>query len=162
MKSWAKIVLTVPLCLFAQEGMPQTTGNLLLEMCTSEEEIFEALCAVYLDASLGGQHVGAGAAFLEMLNRSVMYLPQGAYEEIRDLSRSRVLGVCTPEGASGDQIADIVVKYLTDNPADRHENAAGLVYLALAEACAEAGVSRQGFHKAMKRPALSRWRSTSC
>jgi hypothetical protein len=41
---------------------------------------------------------------------------------------------CLPDGVQAQQAVDVVVKFLTEHPADRNFNAASLVYAAIEEA----------------------------
>jgi hypothetical protein len=122
------------LALFATVASAQTNGNMLHEWCMSEEEVFQALCAVYVEGVNQGRELGAISAYLDMIPRVVLQLSDESFSEIKSLRVSDLLGYCPPDGATGDQIIDIVKKFLVDNPARRHETASVLVASALNDA----------------------------
>lgn len=122
------------LALFASVASAQATGNSLHEWCMSKEEAFQALCAVYIEGVNQGRELGAISAYLDMIPRVVLQLSDESFAEIKSLRVSDLLGYCPPDGATGDQIIDIVKKFLIDNPARRHETASVLVTSALNDA----------------------------
>ena len=91
------------------QRVSKTTGNELLEACEGSEPFQQAFCLGYVT---GASDVdGAeGAAFPER-RRS-----------------------CVPDSVSNGQLKDVVVKYLKDNPEERHILAAILVVKSVAKA----------------------------
>ena len=60
----------------------------------------------------------------------------GVYDTVTNLAYMKTLGAspCVPGGVTPAQMADVVIKYLTENPKDRNISAASLVAGALADA----------------------------
>lgn len=112
----------------------QTTGNALKEWCEDPEEVFQALCAVYIEGVRGGLEYGAISTYLDFISRIVFELSEQTYSEVKALRTSDLLGICQPAGVTGDQIIDVVKKFLEENPERRHEDASALVYSALFDA----------------------------
>lgn len=80
------------------------TGNTLLAMCETDKNT----CTAY---------IGGVTDFLELM------------QSRGDLSQK----VCIPSASDLGQLADVVIKALRADPAKRHEGAAGLAAVALAD-----------------------------
>jgi hypothetical protein len=84
-------------------------GNVLLYVCTSSDPKNRGFCYVYMTA------VGDTLAFMRTV--------------IKD-----EYPICVRGNVTSAQMADVVVKYIRDNPKDRHLNAATIAALAFKEA----------------------------
>jgi hypothetical protein len=82
------------------------TGNDLHEVCQSTEGFHEVMCTVYI--------AGVNDAMVTVI----------ASKAIKPL-------YCLPKHVDGEQLADIVRKYLKNNPASRHTAASSIVMIAL-------------------------------
>ena len=90
-------------------GLSWWTGNEFLEMCRSQ-----------LVTPMYGTCVGYVAAVSE------------ATPWMYDAQTPNIPKVCYPKGATLIQLVDVVVQYLEENPAKRHQPALVSVYLAFA------------------------------
>jgi Ssp1 endopeptidase immunity protein Rap1a len=104
----AGFILLVSASAHAQR-VSTTTGNELLESCEAKGSFKEAFCLGYI----------TGVTDLDQMNASV-------FPEHR---RS-----CVPENVTNGQIRDVIVRYLTDHPEERHMLAAILVAEAMGKA----------------------------
>lgn len=96
------------------QSVTSTTGNNLLEHCQSKQ-------GANVQSTVNS---GACYGYINGVVDSI-----ALYQDVLKAGRA----VCIPE-APVKQIRDVVVQYLTNNPAHRHEDAAGLAYLALLKA----------------------------
>lgn len=85
------------------------TGSQLLEFCTSKNAILRSACLAYVEGAV------------DLLNDVQEDLP----------TKSKV---CVPAGMGGEQVMDIVVRYLQAHPEKRQYTAAQEVVLALLQA----------------------------
>lgn len=93
-------------------------GNGLLELCGDPRESNgHNLCAFYSLGVVDGLEFGAAGA----AGRT-------------GLDTSAVKTICPPAGYTGIQLADIVLKWLEDNPANRAEHGALVVIRAMRDA----------------------------
>ena len=98
------------------EVAAQKTGDSLHDWCNSTDEVFQALCAVYIEGAWNGQQRGAGIAFLTVFNTVALEVEQDTLETLKTMTAGRALGVCVPAGAIGAQLQEIIVKFLSDHP----------------------------------------------
>ncbi|ETX13276.1 hypothetical protein OCH239_12630, partial [Roseivivax halodurans JCM 10272] len=109
---------------FASEASAQQIdGNELYEACRSENAVMAGFCIGYIVGQVEGQSWGAFVAS-EQLMPSVN--TQSANKTINEL-----VGHCTPDNASNEQLRDVVLAYLSGSPESRHESARVLVWLAM-------------------------------
>jgi hypothetical protein len=89
------------------DGAPDFSGNALYQACTAEVIDGSAFCRGYV---------------------------WGGFESVAELSRNwaTVQPICMPPGVSASQMADMVIGYLHDHPAERHRPAISLVLEAMA------------------------------
>jgi hypothetical protein len=87
----------------------ENTGNKLLTLCGDR-----GICMMYLQGFSEGM----------MLFPSLAGIPA-------ETNLSDVYGYCIPKGVSNEQVTDVFIKYLKDNPAERHKPAAILALLSL-------------------------------
>jgi Rap1a immunity proteins len=109
----------------------ETTGNALHEWCNSTESAFQALCTVYIEASVRGQQTGATIAGLVYFNLVAMEISDEKFGVLKSMTIGRALDYCVPTEATGNQLDDVVKKYLFDHPELRHEAGDSLIYRAL-------------------------------
>jgi len=88
-------------------------GNDLFRECNAERETFsKGVCIGFIQAVVGG---------------FVWNFKEGVFKDF-------VPKICLPKGATTAQLTDIVRKYLTDHPENRHYNAESLVILSVRNA----------------------------
>jgi Ssp1 endopeptidase immunity protein Rap1a len=104
------------------------------------------MCVLVALGLVGTAEAGDGNKLLEICNYPEGSLPRanclgyvvGVAETVIGLDSVGALKMdgspCVPDGATPDQLADVVVEYLTENPKNRNGLAAGLVGLALLNA----------------------------
>jgi hypothetical protein len=102
---------------------PAMTGNQLADFCgiTIAPLANRERCLSYIVGAADGAAVGSTRA-------SAYYDKDGDLKF--DKSRKLFLP-CTPDGVTALQVTDVVIKYLRENPAQRHLPAASLVVDAL-------------------------------
>ena len=96
-------------------------GNQLYSACTSEGVVEQSFCAGYIIGALEGLKYGAFIAAYrvsEDQRADVAYL---------DGFANFILGYCIPANANNEQVSDVVISYLRDNPSVRHNSARTLV-----------------------------------
>ncbi|WP_161594667.1 Rap1a/Tai family immunity protein [Marimonas lutisalis] len=101
-------------------------GNGLYEACTSEDPALLGFCLGYLVGHIEGQFWG-GLLFAQGVGATMETSEFNAFA-------NSVFHHCVPSDASNQQLRDVVVKYLSENPASRHEPARYLVWEAYREA----------------------------
>ncbi len=86
-----------------------------------------------------GQRTGAAIAGLNYFNLVSFEVSDSKFQELRSLTISKLLSYCIPQAVSGQQLDDVIVKYLADHPETRLQPADSLIFSALHEAfpCAE-------------------------
>lgn len=97
------------------------SGNDLLEMCQ------------YVDRSLNDQPVGEKALTLSCLSYTSGFV-DGVLAGSIAASKDGKPVLCPSEAVTPQQVASVVLRYLREHPEDRHEDALGLAYIALARA----------------------------
>ena len=125
-----KCVLFVALlggCLNPSIAVAQTiSGNTLYESCTSDQIGLEGFCVGYIAGLVEGQFWGglllAKMAGIELETQDFNAFANQAFQH------------CIPPEAPNEQLRDVVVAHLRDNPATRHESARFLVWEAYREA----------------------------
>ena len=80
----------------------------------------DGFCLGYIVGAIEGLKWGA-ASIIEQDSPGILQSDE------LDLLSSVLLGFCVPVSASNGQLKDVVVKYLRENPATRHETARTLV-----------------------------------
>ncbi|WP_458790894.1 Rap1a/Tai family immunity protein [Yoonia sp. MH D7] len=111
----------------AQPAKAQTiSGNDLHEACTSDDQAMAAFCVGYLIGQIEGQFLGG------------LLFSQSAEDDIDTESFNSLANIafqhCIPPDVLNSQLRDVVVRYLQDNPATRHETARFLVLEAYRDA----------------------------
>jgi hypothetical protein len=109
------ILVTTLLTVLGSGSASATTGNDLLKHCGASNEgdvktaMYIAACTSYLS---------------------------GVWNTLKMFEEDNVVGFakCIPDGVTVDQVRDVVIKRLKDNPKDRHWYAAAHVMYAMAEA----------------------------
>ncbi len=103
-------------------------GNDIAAACDhiQEADVRAGYCIGYITGAWEGMK--RGAAQIVMLSDA----DQTATEV--DASTNSLLGICIPLAVESGQIIDVFVRYLDDNPAQRHQPARSLLYGALLDA----------------------------
>ena len=109
MSLFGMLLLLVSVSTDGQHRVSTTTGNSLLETCSSVGKADELFCLGYI----------GGVADVDGL--------EGATFPERQRS-------CVPDNVSNGQLMDVVVKYLKEHPEERHMLAAILIVEALTKA----------------------------
>lgn len=115
----SKALLTIACILYCGSAQSQAdviNGNTLLANCTANLEtefVKVAYCAGYINGVNEGMIAGSLVPFYRMES------PPKTTEEANVLTQS-MLGYCLSEGVEIGQMRDVVIKYLNDNPAERH------------------------------------------
>lgn len=102
------------------------SGNELLETCSSDDDVYAGFCIGYILGAIEGESFGAFVV--------VNSLTPGLDTDDTNRTISSYLQHCTPSDASNQQLRDIMVKYLAEHPAQRHNSARGLILKALRDA----------------------------
>lgn len=106
------------------------TGNALYESCTANRED-EAAKFTYCVGYITG--VGDGLIFGGVTSILRLGLEDVNAAEASDIAY-QTMGYCAPSAVTAYQTIDVVIKFLADNPAIRHESARGLILAAYREA----------------------------
>jgi len=101
----------------------QISGNELYEACQSDNIVLSGFCIGYIIGQIEGQSFGA----FSVLNQ---IQPAENAEEINGRI-GLFLNHCIPHEASNDQLRDVVLKHLRENPETRHDPARFEVWRAL-------------------------------
>jgi Rap1a immunity proteins len=96
-----------------------STGNGLLNFCRDESN--RLLCTAFIN----GFHAGAMNASLVISMRE-----SGSYEDYK----KKYQPYCNPNNVDAEQLLDIVLKYIRDNPQKRHFDSGLLIIVALNQA----------------------------
>ncbi|MTJ05053.1 MAG: hypothetical protein FH759_10230 [Sediminimonas qiaohouensis] len=104
----------------------QISGNELLETCTSDNQVLAGFCVGYIIGYSEGAPWGVALAADNMPAET-------GTPDVNTLV-GKVTGSCVPADASNDQLRDVVIKYMQENPASRHESARALIWRAYAAA----------------------------
>ena len=109
----------------AQASAQNISGNTLHSACNAQSDAEAGFCIGYIIGSVDGQRWGA---FATILSLELTDETSAANDMI-----AAGLKHCIPPEASNEQIRDVVLQFLANNPSIRHESARFLVWLALAE-----------------------------
>jgi len=90
------------------------SGNSWLQLCTSKQAPSQDRCLAYTRGLADGLTTASGIMDVQGAKNSWL--------------------VCMPKGVTTQQLVDVGVKYMRDNPAERHEWAAPLLTIAFSEA----------------------------
>lgn len=109
-----------------QAGAENLTGNELLAICEqSENDLAQSgFCMGYVLGAVEGIKWGV----------SVPLMMGGKSTESVEETGNVLLGFCLSPDATLGQFRDIVMKFLRDNPASRHDSARFLVQMAMRDA----------------------------
>jgi hypothetical protein len=100
------------------------SGNELLETCEAQDDLARfGFCIGYISGVIEGMKWGVAAPLLM----------SGQTAQEADKTGGMFLGFCSPEGGTLGQYKDVVVLYLRNNPAERHNTARTQVQSALSE-----------------------------
>lgn len=102
------------------------SGNDLYKVCTADDPVLAGFCVGYLIGQIEGQFLG-GLLFSQSAE---VDLDTESFNSLANM----VFQHCIPPAAPNSQLRDVVVRYLEDNPATRHETARFLVLAAYREA----------------------------
>lgn len=128
MMVWRQIGLALALTTSAMA----MDGNQLHDFCVMKDKAFIAAFTLGLIDKAREDSGGAGFdKFVSRLNFPNTLENDGALAEGLNEVRNGVEGYCIPDAAKATRGADVVCKYLADNPAQRDKNAAYLVRQAL-------------------------------
>lgn len=123
----AKTLLACSLLLVANNSnAQQISGNELLETCTSENQVMAGFCLGYIIGYSEGAPWGATLAIIRATE-------DGDTDRLNKMA-SLATGSCVPSEASNEQLRDVVVKHLHNNPETRHTSARTLIWTAYSEA----------------------------
>ncbi|WP_306111521.1 MULTISPECIES: Rap1a/Tai family immunity protein [Roseovarius] len=104
----------------------QITGNQLLDTCTSDNQIMAGFCLGYIIGYSEGAPWGGTLA--------IMQANPGLGTDAVNDAVGAITGSCVPSEASNEQLMDVTIKYLTNNPETRHTSARTLIWTAYSEA----------------------------
>jgi Rap1a immunity proteins len=101
-------------------------GNLMREACSAAREDQKyAFCLGFLTGAIEAVEWGVGFGIASTLDPN----DEGPSPDSRPADR--ILGYCLPADASMSQIRAVYVAYLDDNPGKLHDQAFGLLHIAL-------------------------------
>lgn len=115
------------LALTTEARAQNVSGNQLYDVCSADLSEARGLCAGYHMGLVDGLSYGAFTVFASASSEGV------SVQEVNTLVEV-TLGYCIPPSATNEQIQDVNLRYLEDNPALRHESARYLFTQAMAEA----------------------------
>ncbi|UWR10889.1 Rap1a/Tai family immunity protein [Sulfitobacter mediterraneus] len=122
-----KLLLTV--AVMASPAFAENdSGNTLYAACShmnGEATVQAGYCIGYLTGVWEGMKLGASLPFMLEGENSLTKLEE---------TSNQLLRVCMPSDVERGQMVDVVIKYLDENPADRHGPARMLTWLALLDA----------------------------
>lgn len=104
----------------------QISGNSLYDACRNDDPAIAGFCIGYLIGLIEGRGIGAFQVLAQ--------LQPGENAGQMNSLVNNFLGHCIPEDASNEQLRDVAVEYLRENPASRHETARLLIWQAYVEA----------------------------
>lgn len=93
--------------------------NELLKPCSKEKSPF---CIAYISAAISGINWGADTAAYN----SGFTEPHAMREQAKLL-----LGTCIPEAATGNQLHEVALKYMRNNPKSWHQPAVAIIHRAM-------------------------------
>lgn len=101
----------------------QITGNQLHEVCQSDDGTLAGFCIGYIVSQIEGQSFGAFTVLSQIQEA----------DNITEMNSriSAFLRYCVPETASNEQLRDIVLRHLQENPQTRHDPARFEIWRAL-------------------------------
>lgn len=101
------------------------SGNELLSVCEAKDDSAQlGYCLGYVQGAIEGMKWGI----------SVPLFASGEEADQVDKAGNAILGFCLPTDVTLGQNRDVIVKFLTDNPAERHNSARTLIQDALKQA----------------------------
>lgn len=103
-----------------------TSGNALYDTCTSDNTVLAGFCIGYIMGLVEGQFWGG---LLSAKAAGIQFESQDFNATLNEFFQH-----CIPQDATNEQLRDVVVKYLRNNPATRHQTARILVWQAYREA----------------------------
>ena len=106
-------------------------GNRLYSACTSESPAEKIFCVGYIIGALEGLKYGA---FIAVSAYEAAHEDERTTPEFVDIMADLYLGYCIPGNANNEQVSDVVISYLRDNPSDRHNTARALITEAFVKA----------------------------
>lgn len=124
-----KFLVALSILVLAAPASAVMSGNELLDLCEKksssyEEQVYFLECTQYVSGVIDTMdYVG----FVELL-----YAMSDEYAETLD--DMHFTPICAPEGVRFQQKVDVIVKYLKDNPKNRHEDAHKLIIYAISAA----------------------------
>lgn len=101
----------------------QISGNELYEACQSDDPVLAGFCIGYIISQIEGQSFGA----FTVLNQ-IQEAENAAEINTRI---GMFLNYCAPDTASNEQLRDVAINHLRDNPQTRHDPARFEVWRAL-------------------------------
>ena len=104
------------------------TGNFIYSICTSSDPAQQGACLGFYSGLVEGMIFGTLNSFAAVGLGAEMTL-----EDMQNFGNG-ILGYCLPPSANNQQIVDINVQYLRDNPSLRHESARSSYLLAMQQA----------------------------
>lgn len=104
----------------------QISGNELLDTCISDNQIMAGFCLGYIIGYSEGAPWGGSLA--------VIQANPGLDADAVNDAVGAITGSCVPSEASNEQLMDVTIKYLTNNPETRHTSARTLIWTAYSEA----------------------------
>lgn len=102
------------------------SGNSLYEACTTDNSVMAGFCTGYLIGLTEGQMMG-GLVFTDWLD---LGLDTDSFNKLAN----QVFQHCIPTDATNEQLRDVVVLYMANNPAKRHGTARFIVWDAYRDA----------------------------
>lgn len=99
------------------------SANTLLKGCLNKEE--NAVCTAYINGALSGMQWSSDVAAFN----------SGFTEPMKMRAQAQVLfGACVPQEATGNQLYEVILKYIQNRPKDWHEPAISLIHRAIVDA----------------------------
>ncbi len=106
----------------AQEGV---STNVILDACSSEDEGANAMCFGYITGAIHGMNWASDAAAIQSGVTGGKAMREQA---------NTFLGACSPQAALGNQLYEVALQYMRNNPQRWHEPAVTVIHKALMEA----------------------------
>ncbi|WP_294610637.1 Rap1a/Tai family immunity protein [uncultured Roseovarius sp.] len=113
-------------CVATASHAQQISGNELLETCKSENQVMAGFCIGYIIGYSEGAPWGATLAIVQAT--------EDADTDRLNKLASFATGSCVPSEASNEQLRDVVIKHMQNNPETRHTSARTLIWTAYSEA----------------------------
>lgn len=104
-------------------------GNTIYRACEgTNDQVMQGFCLGYIFGAVEGMKWGA------LVGIAASSTADDFDSSMADMMSSVALGFCIPPTVENGQVSDIVVNYLRDNPASRHESVRTLINEALSAA----------------------------